>query len=105
MAKHDRDCTAAPTTQADVGIGHNGGPELTIEQMFALVGPRKFTVIEPFQCGAPWTGYATDDELRQLAVDQGRIERAERRVKEMKARRNKTMNRCIRRMRREQGKD
>ena len=64
MAKHDRDCTAAPTAQDDVGIGHNGGPELTVEQMFALVGPRKFTVIEPFQCGAPWTGHATDDELR-----------------------------------------
>ncbi len=59
----------------------------------------------PFQCGAPWTGHADEAELHRLARLQGRIARREEALRELKAERALIMNRCIRRMRRKDGKN
>jgi hypothetical protein len=85
-------------------MGHNGGPALTARQWFEILGPRTETAFMPFQCGAPWTGHATDDELLPLAKLQRRIELRERALAGMRAERALIMNRCIRRMRRKNGK-
>lgn len=87
MAKHDRDCTAAPTAQADVGIGHNGGPS---EPLFGL--------------HAAWLRFANELELRRLAKLHLRIERKKTSMRVLVGERQRIMNRCIRRMRRDQGK-
>lgn len=100
MVKKKRNCVVAPTAQ----IGHNGGPDMEAERLFAIIGPRTDTLVEPFQLGAPWTGHATDEELKRLGVLQRRIEMRKRIIKEATTERQKIMNRCIRRMRREQGK-
>lgn len=105
-------CIAAPAAQPLAGIGHNGAPldkPLTCDEMalrlFELIGPRTDTAIEPFECGAPWTAHATEEELKRLGTLQARIIRREQAIKELKAERKLIMNRNIRRMRREQGKD
>ena len=94
---------AAPATQ--VGIGHNGGPDMDVRQLFKLIGPRKDALPEIFEGGAPWTGHASDEELKRLGTVQGRIARRERALKELKAERTRIMNRCIRRMRRKDGRE
>lgn len=86
-------------------IGHNGGPDMTAAQMLEMIGPKPDTALKPFQCGAPWTGHATDKELKRLARLQRRIELKEQALRELTAERRLIMNRCIRRMRREDGKN
>lgn len=76
---------------------------MTAAQMFELIGPRQATAPIAFQCGAPWTAHATDAELVELGRLQGRIQRRELAIKEMRAQRHKVMMRCVRRMRRERG--
>ncbi|MEM7295669.1 MAG: hypothetical protein AAF330_03440 [Pseudomonadota bacterium] len=68
-------------------MGHNGGPE-----------------IEPFGLRAAWLRFANEVELRRLAKLHVRIERKRRALSDMVAERSKIMSRCIRRMRRSQGK-
>lgn len=92
---------AAPTVQ----IGHNRGPDMEAQRLFEIIGPRAETALQPFQCGAPWTGHANDKELRRLAKLQKRIDLRERALRELMAERRKIMNRCIRRMRRGEGKN
>lgn len=87
MAKHDRDCTAAPTTQMPAGIGHNGGPTTPL-----------------FGIHATWLRFADVLELRRLAKLHLRIERKKASMKVLVGERQRIMNRCIRRMRRFQGK-
>ncbi len=79
---------AAPAAQAPAGIGHNGGPR-----------------VEPFGLRAAWLRYANALELRRLAKPHMRIERRKRGIEDLVAERRLIMNRCIRRMRRAEGKD
>jgi len=98
-------CTAVPTAQGLVNGGHNGGPVDEATRLYRLIGPRPVVAIVPFECGAPWTGYATDAELLRLGKIQARINRREQSLKEMKAERTLIMNRCIRRNRRQHNKN
>jgi hypothetical protein len=90
------------------GVGHNGGPaldDLRAELLFELIGKRKADTALPFKCGAPWTGHASEVELKRLAKLHGRITRRKQSLKELEAERKRIMNRCIKRMRRANGKD
>lgn len=73
-------------TRCDVGIGHNGGPR-------------------PFGLRAKWLRFVTDLELRRLARLSVWISRRERGLADLKKERGRIMNRCIRRMRRIDGKN
>ncbi len=70
------------------GIGHNGGPKS-----------------EPFGLRAAWLRFADQVELRRLAKLHMRIERKKMAMKELVGERQKIMNRCIKRMRRDEGKN
>ncbi|UOA14501.1 hypothetical protein [Sulfitobacter dubius] len=70
---------------------------------FKAIGPKVNEAIKPFQCGAPWTEFASDIELRRLARLQARIERKQKALSELKSDRRQIMVRCVRRMRRERG--
>ena len=74
--------------QKPAGIGHNGGP-----------------VAAPFGLRAAWLRFATELELRRLARLHLRIERRKRGLADLTAERQLIMNRCIRRMRRADGKN
>lgn len=69
-------------------IGHNGGPALDL-----------------FGVGANWLRSATEAELRQLAKLHLRIGRRKAGLAGLIVERQLIMNRCIRRMRREAGRD
>jgi hypothetical protein len=84
-------CAAAPTTQVLAGIGHN------IEQPAVKH--------EPFGIRAAWLKFANEMELRRLAKLHMRIERRKRGLDELVTERQLIMNRCIRRMRRQNGKN
>lgn len=103
MRSRKKPRVAAIATQGR--IGHNGGPDMDAQKLFELIGPRQDEPVEPFERGAPWTAHADDDELKRLGVLQGRITRRERALRELKAERTRIMNRCIRRMRRKDGKN
>lgn len=75
----------------------------TAREWFKVIGPRVVQAIVPFQCGAPWTAFAKDSELRQLARLQARIDRKQRALSDLKSERRQIMVRCVRRMRRERG--
>jgi len=70
------------------GIGHNGAPKS-----------------EPFGLRAAWLRFADQVELRRLAKLHMRIERKNVAMKELTAERQKIMNRCIKRMRRSEGRN
>lgn len=70
-------------------IGHNGGPPLEA----------------PFGIKAAWLKMATDLELRRLAKLHLRIERKRDALKVLTDERRTIMMRCIRRMRRKNGKE
>ncbi|SFR40668.1 hypothetical protein SAMN04488005_1537 [Yoonia tamlensis] len=90
MAGHTS-CTAAPATQAPPAIGHNS--QQAIEPN------------EPFGLRAAWLHFANMVEVRRLAKLHGRITRRKQSLDELVAERQLIMNRCIRRMRRAQGKN
>jgi hypothetical protein len=69
-------------------IGHNGGPPLE----------------SPFGLKAAWVKMANEYELRRLAKLHLRIERKKAALKELTDERRSIMMRCIRRMRRRDGK-
>lgn len=98
-SKQQATCTAVATAQ----IGHNGGPDMALEELLKTIGPKRKLKPSVFQCGAPWTAHATDAELISLGILQGQIERTESRLKELRAKRTTFMMRCIRRMRRALG--
>ncbi len=79
---------AQTTARRPVGIGHNGGPP-----------------VEPFGLRAAWLHFANEVELRRLAKLQMRIERRQRGLADLTTERKRIMNRCIRRMRRAEGKN
>ena len=105
VKRRNKNRTAPSAVQDAPGIGHNRPPDDEAERWLKLIGPREPEARQPFQCGAPWTGHATEEELRRLARLQVRIEIRQRAVAEMIAERRRIMNRCIRRMRRSDGKD
>ncbi len=70
-------------------LGHNGGPEIS----------------EPFGIKAPWFQHSNMDEVQELAKIHVWIEQRQRAIAELIERRAKIRKRCIRRMRREQGKN
>lgn len=76
---------------------------MTAKDWFRIIGPRVVEALRPFQCGAPWTAFASEIELRRLARLQARIDRKERALADMKAERRTIMMRCVRRMRRSRG--
>ena len=88
MSETCNPCVAAPTVHPPAGIGHNGGPE-----------------VEPFGLRAAWLRFADEMELRRLAKLHVRIERRKRGLADLVAERRAIMNRCIRRMRRANGKN
>lgn len=75
----------------------------TAREWFNVIGPKISEAIKPFQCGAPWTAFANDCELRRLARLQTRIERKQLALAELKGERGQIMRRCVRRMRRDRG--
>jgi hypothetical protein len=81
-------CTAPLATQAPSAIGHNSQQ-----------------ADEPFGLRAAWLHFANMIELRRLAQLHGRIYRRKQSLDELVAERQRIMNRCIRRMRRQQGKN
>lgn len=91
MTEQNGPCVAAPTTQGPHGIGHNS--RQAIED------------VEPFGFRAAWLHFANELELRRLAKLHMRIERRKRGLDDLITERQKIMNRCIRRMRRTQGKN
>lgn len=91
------------TADAAAQFGHNGGPDMEAERLFEIIGPRSKSTPAVFQCGAPWTRFASDAELKRLGVLEGRLTRLDRRAKEIRKERTKVMMRCVRRMRRERG--
>lgn len=77
-----------------------------VEEMAALIGHNGGSPMEkPFGIDAPWLRHADEDELARLVKLQARITRRQLIHKETIAERTKIMNRCIRRMRRSQGKN
>jgi hypothetical protein len=99
-------CVAPTATHAPAGIGHNGCPDTEAKRLHELLGPPKAPLVPPpFDCGAPWTRQATKAELKRLAKLQMRISIREAALSELKAERKRIMNRCIRRMRRADGKN
>jgi len=84
-------CAAPLATQAPSAIGHNS------QQTDAP--------IEPFGLRAAWLHFANMVELRRLAQLHGRITRRKQSLDELVVERQRIMNRCIRRMRRQQGKN
>jgi len=91
MTTQHEPCAVAPTTQGPHGIGHNSG--------------QVAEKVEPFGLRAAWLHFANELELRRLAKLHMRIERRKRGMEDLVAERQRIMNRCIRRMRRQQGKN
>lgn len=83
-------------------MGHNGGPRLI--DLVKAIGPKPKREPVLFACGAAWTAFANRVELLRLARLQARIEMRETAIAELRAERTKIMMRCIRRMRRAEGK-
>ncbi len=88
MGSASKPRAASPAAQPRGGIGHNGGPK-----------------VEPFGLRAAWLRFANALELRRLATLHMRIERRKRGLADLVAERKRIMNRCIRRMRRANGKN
>ncbi len=92
MTMQQRDpCTAPLTTRTPPAIGHNS--QHTGEPS------------EPFGLRAAWLHFANMRELRRLAQLHGRINRRKQSLDELVTECQRIMNRCIRRMRRQQGKN
>lgn len=81
-------------------MGHNGGPDLEAERLYELIGPKPKEAPVTFECGADWTNAATKKELRRVARLTAWIERAERRLRELRALRKVIRDRCIKRRQR-----
>lgn len=95
--RHERvDLADAEKAEISPGIGHNNPPSDPPART-----PRK----EPFGLRAAWLHFANEREIRRLAKLHIRIEMKERALAEIRKERTTIMNRCIRRMRRDSGRD
>ena len=81
-------CTVDGTVQPAIGIGHNRPPKS-----------------QPFGIKSAWLHFAKAVEIKRLAILHVRIERKKAALHELVTERQKIMNRCIRRMRRADGRD
>ena len=81
-------CTVDSTVQPAIGIGHNRPPKS-----------------QPFGLKSAWLHFAKAVELKRLAILHVRIERKKAALHELVTERQKIMHRCIRRMRRSNGRD
>lgn len=81
-------CAAVSATQAPTQT------DQTNSQKHAVFGLR-----------AAWLHFAEKRELQRLSKLHGRIERRQKSLDELVSERRRIMNRCIRRMRRESGKN
>ena len=81
-------CTVVSTVQPAVGIGHNRPPKS-----------------QPFGLRSAWLHFAKAVEVNRLAILHVRIGRKKAALHELVTERQKIMNRCIRRMRRADGRD
>lgn len=61
-------------------------------------------VVQRGELPAPWNDHAKDEERQRLAVIEDRLERKNATIEELLAERRRIMSRCIRRMRRKEGK-
>jgi hypothetical protein len=89
--EHSRACVAASTAQAHAGSGIKTG-QTAVKS-------------EPFGLRAAWLHFANELELRRLAKLHMRIQRRKRGLDDLITERQRIMNRCIRRMRRQHGKN
>lgn len=80
-------CTAAPTTQQPQSSAKNAAKP------------------EPFGLRSAWLHFANEMEIRHLAKLHGRINRRKQSLDDLISERQLIMNRCIRRMRRKNGKN
>lgn len=99
---HSAPATMKPDTTEPRRIekNDNGGPPITEAK-----AERPKVKTEPFGLRAAWLRFAEEVELRRLAVMHYRIERKQEALAVMIAERQRIMNRCIRRMRRKDGKN
>ena len=67
--------------------------------------PQAVANAEPFGLRAAWLHFANEIELRRLAKLHVRIERKRRALADLVGERQTIMNRCVRRLRRSQGKN
>lgn len=84
-------CAVGSPAQVAHGIGHNSAQSIDKE--------------EPFGIRAAWLRFANEIELRRLAKLHGRINRRKASLNDLISERQLIMNRCIRRMRRKNGKN
>lgn len=73
--------------------------------LFNELGPAPQEPVVAFRPGAKWTAFATREELLEAAKVEGWIQRREEGTRLLRRRQQGLMQRCIRRMRRSQGKD
>lgn len=96
--------SAPVTALCPPDVGGQSTPEnasdLEAERLYRLVGPKPKEVPYAFECGADWTNAATENELREVAKLTGWIERRERAMRELRARRKVIRDRCIKRRQR-----
>jgi hypothetical protein len=90
MVKTDTDRIARAAVQMLAGMGHNGPPK-----------PRS----KLFGLKAAWVKYANKSELKRLAKLHVRMELKEQALADLREERTRIMNCCIKRMRREAGKN
>lgn len=84
-------CTAHATTQVSASLVGKPVQGIDIKNLFGI--------------RAAWLHFANELELRRLAKLHMRIERRKRGLDDLVTERQRIMNRCIRRMRRQQGKN
>ena len=76
---------------------------MSLNKLSKAIGPR--VTIEGSMPDAPWVSEATEEEIARYLVIDGRLERSMATTRDMLAERKRIMRRCIRRMRRTQGKN
>ncbi|MGH1414854.1 MAG: hypothetical protein ACRBB0_15305 [Pelagimonas sp.] len=87
-------------------IDHNGGPlleDVNARKVLSILDPKIEEPLQPFECGAPWTGWADDADLIAAAKIERRIALRNREIKQLRKTRQKIMMKSIRRMRRAKG--
>ena len=75
----------------------------TAREIYRILGPAIKKTLTPYKLGAPWTYYASNDQLLRAAKLTERIERYEALARDARKERRRIMQTCVRRMRRERG--
>jgi hypothetical protein len=86
--KQSSTCAVAPATQVQ-----------------ARMADKPIVKSEPFGLRAAWLHFASELEIKRLAKLHMRIQRRKRGLDDLVTERQRIMNRCIRRMRRQNGKN